>query len=45
MLPHGSYCTDLNQALHAALKNNPSIKAKFYGSLENRQRLKLNSIS
>ena len=45
ILPANSYCTELNKALHAALENNPTIKAKFYSSLENRQRIKLNSIS
>ncbi|MGN7618750.1 MAG: TolC family protein [Ehrlichia sp.] len=39
------YCTDLNQALHTALTNNPHIKAKFYTSLENKQKITLNGIS
>ncbi|WP_230957199.1 TolC family protein [Ehrlichia ruminantium] len=45
MLSTSSYCVELDQALHAALANNPSIKAKFYSTLENRQKIKLNSMS
>ena len=44
-IPNNSYCTNLDEALHAALSNNANIKAKFYHSLENKQKIKLNSIS
>ncbi|WP_044171524.1 TolC family outer membrane protein [Ehrlichia muris] len=45
VIPNNSYCTSLDEALHAALSNNANIKAKFYHSLENKQKIKLNSIS
>ncbi|AAZ68854.1 Outer membrane efflux protein [Ehrlichia canis str. Jake] len=43
--PNSSYCTNLDQALHTALSNNPNIKAKLYNYLGNKQKIKLNSIS
>ncbi|WP_230577220.1 TolC family outer membrane protein [Ehrlichia chaffeensis] len=45
IIPNNSYCTNLDEALQAALSNNPNIKAKFYHSLGNKQKIKLNSIS
>ncbi|WDM85740.1 TolC family outer membrane protein [Ehrlichia sp. JZT12] len=45
IISNNSYCIDLNQALNTALTNNPHLKAKFYNSIENKQKIILNSIS
>ena len=45
IIPTNVYCTNLNQALHTAIKNNPNIKAKFYNSIANKQKITLNSVS